>query len=296
MSLLMLLALMTYGRLETFRSFAFVQAEFKTYMEKEERRYANDQAIKRYETSPASQQEKDEEKSQERNPASPKLSFNLFLDKDERASNAALMKPFTDLAKSLMTFLYGGQPFFQEMEQKRPGFLDEILQALIKLSDTFADKEKLHKIKEVATLDLGDPQLNEVFTKMLRGSTEVPEEIPLDEQDLTQEPSEQPIKPVWGYESLLDFITVQKNKLKIRVFLASPELLMAIYGDPSTVDDILATRYQLYRDLVNNVTDSKTSSEDFKSKFTNMQLPTIPADMLDFGVSKTNPRSYSTLP
>lgn len=284
MCILMLLTLMTYGRLEMFRGFSFVQAQFKEYMEKTERNYLNEQAIKRYEDSPATTKEKTDQQQNKKNPASALLSFNLFIDKEQRALHQADLEPHLSAAKSLMTFLYGDQEFFKKAEENRPDFLNEILNALMESTNGLLPTVKLKKTEEIATIDLGDSELNEIFTRMLKGSVEE-----VVEESKTAEPS---FKPERGYYSLLDFITIQSNKLKIRVFLASPQVLISLYGNLSTVRSIVDVRYRLFSALRNESTTAEAAAAEFKAVFQNQQLPSIPDTMLDFGVSKTNPRTY----
>lgn len=273
----MLLAIMTYGRLESFRGFAFMQAQFKEYMTKTERLHVNEEAENRYKKSPASKREKGDQESQERNPASSTLSFRLFIDKAERDKHPAEFEVHTAIAKNLLRFLYGQQPFFQELEQTRPDFLDGLFSALGEVTEGFSDEEKLKKKKEIATLDLKDPELNDVFTLMLRG-VEGPEAKETANFLLDS-----------GYYSLLDFITLQKDKLTTRVYLASPQLLMALFGRPDIVSDIKETRQRLYRDVVNEAITTKEAEEELRARFEDLRLPEVPEKMLNFGVSKTRP-------
>lgn len=293
MSMLMLLAIVTYGRLESFRQFAFVQFTFKKYMEKTEREFFNEEAIKRYKSTVATSSEESEKEERKTNSASSTLSFNLFVDKEQRESNSEFFEHSVNVAKNLMIFLYGEQPFFQEIAEKRPDFLTEIIEALIRVTDNFTEKEKLKKKKELATIDLGDEELNRVFTKMLAGTVDKKEALDNRRRsEITEEEIKITHKPEAGYYSLLDFITIGRNKLQIRVFLASPQLLMAIYGNPDVVTNILQARYQLYRELKNKQRNREELSQDFKTLFQNLKLSNIPESLLDFGVSLSNPRYY----
>lgn len=303
MSMLMILALMTYGRLESFLGFAFVQSQFKVYMEKTERNYVNEEALARYNSEKGSTQEKQESDSNEKNSASSTLSFSLFVDKNDRAKFQKDLETQMTIAKNLIYFLYGDQPFFIQMEEKRPDFVNEIFAALIQVTNGYTKEQELNskKKEEIATVDLGDSELNDVFTKMLKGSVdEILPDSGSENQDV-QEPLNlnNPYKPERGYYSLLNFITLQKNKLKIRVYLASPQLLMAIYGNSDIVRQIIEMRNRIYYDLINASKEgagevAKTSQEAFQRQFQNHQLPLIPQEILDFGVSKTNPRRYTS--
>lgn len=279
MSMLMLLVMITYGRLESFRSFAFVQLQFKEYMEHTERDFINETAVDRYNKTAATRSEKTETEKREMNKASPKLSFNLFVDKEERDANQEQLETHLNVARSLIFYLYGDQEFYKELEARRPNFVNEILSALMTQTETLP---KIKKVKELATVDLKDPELNDAFTRMLKGAYEEP---PKDQE-------KRPMKLQTGYYSLLDFITVGKGKLQMRVFLASRQFLMAVFGNPATVDEIVRVRYKLYRSVRDKVMDAKQASEEFQTLFNNSALPFIPEEFLDFGVSKTNPNRY----
>ena len=279
MSMLMLLVMITYGRLESFRSFAFVQVQFKEYMEHNERAFVNQSAVDRYNSTVATRSEKSQVDQREKSKASSKLSFNLFIDKKERDANQQQLETHLNVARSLIYYLYGDQEFYKELEIKRPNFVNEIFSALMTQSEPLS---KIKKVKELATIDLKDPDLNDAFTRMLKGAYEKPPK--------NKEP--RPIKLDEGYYSLLDFITVGTGKLQLRVFLASRQLLIAVYGNSSTVDEIVRVRYQLYKNVVDKVMDVGQAGEELKTLFGNSALPFVPADFLDFGVSKTNPNRY----
>jgi hypothetical protein len=275
-SMLLLFAILTLGRLESFRNFTFVQAAFKQYMRQTERQYVNNETTKRYKKTVAT---KGTRGKQERNQGSPTLSFELFVDAEARAAEPAALKNHRKVAVDLMAFLYKDQPFFQEAKEMRPNFLNEIIDALIRKTETFTKKEKFKAEEEISTIDLKDEVLNEVFTKMLAGTVK--------KQGEQQSP---PFKPEEGYYSLLDFITIQSNKLKIRVFLASPQLLMALYGNPEVVENILSERYRLFLQVDKNAREAPDAGEEFENAFQGQAI--VPGSMLDFGVSKTNPLQY----
>lgn len=302
-TMLMLLVLLTYGRLESFRGFGYIQAGFKSYMEKHERDYINKEAIDLYESTTATSQNPsndDEEKSQSKSQARAKLMFNLFIDKQERdkqnQQNSKVFEQLSQMTEKLIYYLYSDQPFFQKIEDKRPNFIAEILQALMRSTDGLTEKNKIKKTCDIAQIDLGDFELNDVFTKMLRGSTNLPIKIPVsDNIEIVFEQGQSFVRPNFlpteGYYSLLDFVTLDHGNYKIRVFLASPQLLMAIYGNPTTVYDILQGRYELYKNVKNGgLPDEATNA--FKNQFSNQVLPYILPDTLDFGVSKVNPKDY----
>lgn len=279
MSMLMLLVMITFGRLESFRSHSFVQVKFKEYMKHSERDYINESAMKRYRDTVATRSEKKEKEQRENSKASSKLSFNIFVDKKERDGNPQKLAVHLNTAHYLIDFLYRDQEFYQKLEALRPNFVSEMLSALIVQSESLP---KINHVKELATIDLKDPELNDAFTHMLAGAYVEP---PKGED-------KRPIKLRDGYYSLQDFITVKENKLELRVFLASRQLLMVVYGNPSLVNEIIRVRYQLYKSVVNNVMTADQAREEFRNTFGNEALPFVSQGFLNFDVSKTNPNLY----
>jgi hypothetical protein len=279
MSMLMMLVLMTYGRLESFRNYSFVQVQFKAYMKRSERDYLNKAAIERYHDTHATKYEQKLKKERQDSKASSKLSFYLFVNNQERIKNQASFETQLSVVRNLILFLYGGQKYFVELAERRPNYIDEIFSALM---EETVEPPKITKVKELATVDLQDPELNEAFTRMLKGAYEEP---PAEQKE------KRPLRLDQGYYSLLDFITLE-NKLKLRVYLASKQLLMAVYGNPALVEEILRVRYQLYRNVLKGLLEANAAAEEFKQQFGNAALPDVPVDFLDFGVSKTNPKSY----
>lgn len=273
--MLVVLSILTYGRVESFRNFAIIQIEFENYMKVRARKDVNELAVKRYNHTHVPS--KYRENQSKPNSASSTLSFNLFIDKEERKQHLSELAAHRIVAKNLMHNLYGNQEFFKKVEEKHPQVLDEILDSLIRKSDDFQTKDKINRSQELATIDLDDEDVNLVFTYMLQGDT-----MQKGEKELAN----------GNYPSLLDFITVQKKKLVIRVFLASPPLLMALFGNSDIVKQILDTRIQLYKDVNKNRKTALQASEEFKNIFINKRLPYIPDAMLNFEVSRTNPANY----
>lgn len=297
--MLMLLVMMTYGRLESFRGFAYIQSEFRQYMEIHEREFINDAAIKQYKkTVPKSTDPKSNKGAdQEINEARSLIMFNLFTNKQERDAHPMEFDQLSQITRNLINYLYSDQPFFKKLEEKRPNFVLELLQALMRATEGLNEKEKIKKVGELSTIELDDFELDEAFTAMLKGSFDLHEKVPQSENiELKFEEGRQVFRPNFqpseGYYSLIDFITMDKSgNYKIRIFLASPQLLMAIFGNPSIVYDILQTRYDLYK-AVKTGMEPKEAKKQFSDQFLNQRLPSILPEILDFGVSKTNPRNY----
>lgn len=303
MTMLMLMALMTYARLNAYRSSQVFQTLFEHYMQRDERGYINVAAEKVYAATKGST--KGGKSSGQRVSASPRVSLGPLIKKTEKESAPQVYHHFAALLKSLMTTLYAKQPFFTEMQAQRPSFLDEIITALVRSVDELPSDKRPKKAADLANIRLGDEQLDDVFYKMLRGApynevynaestsiTPSPEQAQGDEDQSDAsviEKEGEEYKSPKGYFSLLDFITLQPVN-KVRVFLAPTEVLKAIFIHDDIVNDIIRKRKELYHQAL--VTDSegvKSLSASFKNEFDNREDPAVGSDILDFTVTKTNP-------
>lgn len=306
-TMLMLLALMTYARLETYRSSQIFQVIFENYMEKDERGYISKVALTAYDTAKGSKKESNGSKPKVM--ASPRISLAPLLKKGEKEKAPQEAASFTALLKNLMITLYADQPFYQKIMDERPSFIDEIIAALIQSVSELPDDKGLKKATDIANLKLGDDKLDDVFYKMLKGASykdvnqtlvpdltkEVPkeqvqsDEDSSDEGNLANEAEEH--RSQEGYFSLLDFVTLQPWN-KVRIYLAPREVLKAIYRNDATVGDVINKRNELYHQA--KLTDSegiKSLGDSFKNEFNHRQDPSV-GDVLDFTVTKTNPKKY----
>lgn len=309
MTMLMLLSLMTYARFESYRNSQAFQIIFKHYMQEEERGYINLQAEKTYKSITVTEKEG---KAAAKIDASPRIGIGLFFDK-KRDSKTKEWEQTKILFKNLVRVLYEKQPFYTQIEQERPSFIDDLIKAITHSVDNVATEKKLSSPTDLANLKLDDPLLDKVLYKMLHGafyksvitntpeptkallnnekSDEVEAETSIDDDDQSTEIAE--FKSPEGYYSLLDFVT-SSSKPKIRVYLASKEVLQTIFPDPATVDAIIEERQRLYRQAISDSegNDTKQLDETFKNQFQRMKDPTIDDETLNFSVSKTNPKYY----
>ncbi len=126
MTMLMLLALMTYGRLETYRSSQIFQVLFENYMEEDERGYINMIALKKYNDAKGSKKESGATRPKVL--ASPRISISLLLKKEDKEKAPLEVASFYALFKNLMISLYDEQPFYKKILEERPHFLKKSLQ------------------------------------------------------------------------------------------------------------------------------------------------------------------------
>lgn len=320
MTILMLLALMTYARLEMFRDTTGMQLIFEYYMKNKEREPVNKTEVDWYyikraskKTAPAGKQNENEDKKKQA-PGSSRISFYYFVNQQGREAAMTQYSMVLPLAKRLVSALYGDAKFYQEALEKRPTLLDDLFAAIIVATDKLKDKDKLKKTEELANLDLGDSQLNEVFAKMLKGVPDFKQEgnKPSEEAEFSaltsdedegvvevktpsasqqEQPQDKKNSPVTkGYPSLYDFITIRNTK-GIRLFLASRPLLMAIYGDPAIVNSVIAFRNELHN-RVRAGLNTQEATKTFQAEIQGYRYEGLDPSLLDFSVTKTNPGDY----
>lgn len=291
-TLLIAMIMLTYAKLDIYRNFNVLESQFKKYMEITERSSINQAAVHWYKKVNVSKRGGgDAQKAQ----GSSRLTFAYFIDKTLQSHKEAAQ--YRHLAKKLIRTLYHKSPFYQELMHVRPHFVDELLTSL-QVADLLPKEKKLRYAKDLANLKLRDEVLDDAFYKMLKGTAEAekskqefhfPEDRSEEEDEVPDVGLKEEYRSPAGYFSLLDYITLQKNT-KVRVFLASKPLLLAIFENPETVDLVLATRQQLYQSVLKGRT-TKEASELFKKQFGSIADRALP-DILDFSVTKTNPKNY----
>ena len=212
------------------------------------------------------------------------VSMRVFLKKERRdETDEETYQKNRFLLIELMKVLYSKAAFFKTLKQKRSeGFLEELVtaieQAAIKAESNH--KKPIKRIQDIVRLDLEDAELQEAFYHMLKGTTNK------NEQDKeTNDKNEQVVfEPTTRnqertYFSLLAFVNMQKST-KVKIKLAAPEVLKAIFGKDEIVQSILVKR---------KLVDAQNAEavEQFTQEFLNQRLPDIPANFLDFTFGRT---------
>lgn len=282
---LMLLSVIAWGRFENYLAFVLTKRGFLEAMEREENRYYSERAEKFYENTHPSATDRVEAEAAEKNGATKEVSFHLFLNAAARESRATEYQAYFKIAKNLMDYLYRDQEFYKKGQEDFPNLSESILNALVKASEGFDKKLKWDQAKEIANVDLADPVLNSVFTKMLKGTIE--------KKDVGKKEWTPYFLPKEGALPLLPFITVRSNQYQIRVFLASAQVLMAIFERPDVVQSIIETRKKLHYDVSSKKMTAEEATNQFRSQFAASASGSIPPNILNWGVSKTYPgRDY----
>jgi hypothetical protein len=252
-TLLLILSVITIEKLEKFKNREVVKKEYQSFIEGSERFAINDRQEKLCDKKKTSKKQ---------------LSFRYFLVKGERKNgNEEESRQLRLITIEFLKVLYGKATFYKEMEQKRPNFLDDLLDGLIASTDRLTDKDKLRRVEDMSRLKLDDPELQDVLYKMLKGT--VKKEDTKEKFVLKNEGT--------SYLSLLDYIHFEKSKI-ITIRFASRELLEAIFGSSEIADQIIVMRKELC--AVKNHPESNLFAQKFKGK----QINGISDDILDFEI------------
>ncbi|MBA3239318.1 MAG: hypothetical protein H0T62_13375 [Parachlamydiaceae bacterium] len=303
-SFLTILALLTYAKIDSFRYFSGIEAQFERYMEQIEQVYSNQIAEKWYKTTKANTSDGHGRRPPD---ASPRLSFAVLIDSNLRAQNQDLYDNTMIWAKSLMTVLYKDRPFFKEASQKSPHFLTEILEGLGRAVDQLPaeQKKQLKNAADLTNLKL-DSNIDTSFYLMLKGCQREESKmglVPLNqsnfvsldgndsdyEDDNIEEAKE--YTGGKGYDSLLNYITLQKST-KVRVYLASFPVLQAISGQAAFARSIIEARTSIYQTIKNASPIPDDTSTQFQAVVQGY-ISGANTKFLDFTVTKTNPAQYN---
>ena len=240
--------------------------------------------------------------------ASPKLNVYILFHQDMSQANPQIDSTLKELLKKLIYILFSEQAIFKNAMEKNPNIVDDLIHSIAAAGSKWTVENKpLKTTDSLENLDLDNQSLQDIYYWMLKGyqrekapSQTVSIQQPMiqitedagDREDASDNQTEEHLHKE-GTISLLDFITVNPNKSKIRVFLAPRALLTAIFGDSHIVDEIIQNRIELYHQA-RNQKEADSLSEQFKQKFASLAL-NVPETMLDFTVTATDPRNYEAL-
>ncbi|MDP1881092.1 MAG: hypothetical protein Q8K60_09165 [Parachlamydiaceae bacterium] len=258
----------TIERLERFKSQTLVQEEYKRLLKDSESKEFNKRQDSLY-LIPRNIHRQ--------------LSFRYILNKEQREKDENVSKQYRQIAIDLMKILYEETFFYKEMENKNSKFLEEMIDQIQEAADE-APKDTVKRVEDMARLKLKDPELQDVYYHMLKGSVTRPQ-LKLDEEKRQKEgtslTAEQKEKT---YVSLLTYIHYSNAGPEIQ--LAPRELLEAIFENPQIAEDIIVKRIELAKDY-----DSK-GEENFKNEFNPKRKTGLSDQILNFKVSKTDKSKY----
>lgn len=296
MTMLMLLTMITYARLESFRAFSTVQAQFEKFMETNEREYTNNQAEKWYDTTKVNAGLK---RNYSPKVGSPRISWYVIINQAVREKNPDHYQLISDLSKKLIIHLFRDSEKFQNALKKNHELLDELLVAIANAAAKLPADKKIKISEDLSTLDLENEELNQLFYDLLKGiyiekkanATSIKES-----QKDRGDQEDQALEDALEYRSeshrvsLLDYLTIRN--LKIKLFLAPPPILESILDvSDQEVQDIQSFRNDLYRDVMNKHKTKEEATKEFQQELQS-RFPFLSDTCYDFSVTKVNPKNY----
>ncbi|CRX37410.1 hypothetical protein [Estrella lausannensis] len=271
-SMLLLLAAMTYAKMESYKSVVLFRNQLESYSDVSKNRFDERFYDALYEeTSMDSKQGGTKANSGEG------FAFigltPLLTESPEGEENRNFSKK---LLKEIIPVLYEDQSFYQQMVSKRPSFANDLVEELTKaLQHSIKNRGKPpKKIEEIANIEFEDPLLAEGWYKMLKGFM-----APRGEKTELQE----------EYPSIIDYLTLRGDG-KIRLYLAPRPLLYVLFGESGTADEAAALRMELYNDVKSDRVKPEQATKTFEEAFQTRLRSDIPPGKIDFSVSKTNPK------
>lgn len=288
MALLLALTILTTTKLHTLKTLMTIRAKYLLYMKEAESIEFSQCQREKYDAKHKNDGSEEEQESSDKSGktrirAVRKLNL-LALARGDKSGKIDSYTTISIITKRLLNLLYKDQPFYQKIQEKRPDFLNELLEKLKANGPDY--QERLGSVTDLAQIDIHDAELSEVFAKMLEGAIISPELLQANGED------KKSFRDV--YPSLKDFTTYDKGIETIRIFLAPPELLMAIFNDENTVDSIIKTRKDHFKELRKHNEDDLTLprqvlSEKFKSAFESKLPPELDKSLFNFEVTATSP-------
>lgn len=281
--MLMVLASMSYSELKIFTSQSLAQNAWAKFMQSKEGCVYNEAARKVYEDAPKSKKDSWEERESNGLQQDPKqdrtqtegqarINFRVLVGKEKDLEESAYQE-FIEVLKNLITDLYKDEPFFKKAQSEQPNFLDDIFNKLREVKN-----DKIKKSTDLATLNLGvGVELQEVFYLLMK---KIPR-VKNGEKGEKDKPCEE--------ISLLNYLS-EGSKNKIRVYLASRDMLKAVFENEEVVNDIIKQRVDLFKKIKDgNAEAIGAATEEFRSSFIGQSGF---REILDFSVSKTDPKGY----
>lgn len=261
-SFLALLTLLTYSRLSGFVVTKAIHQEYGQFIENFQEGVQAQAAVHKYQ---ALSQSFDKD-------APPKSRVRAH-----RCLNLAHLTSNDDVAlilKNLIVTLFAKAPFYEEAILENPMIVDEVIRAMQKaLQETNGIKKS-----ELCTLELQDEKLQRFFYKLLK-----------DRERLKDEEDEELLVAEEATRIFNEVIIFNPEKLPIRVYLANPVLLQAIFQNEKVVQEIIESRKSYYKMVKKNPDRKEALTEEFTSRFAALLPPPFQPSLLNWEISQTSP-------
>jgi len=276
MTMLMLFTMLTYARLETFRSFFHTQKEFEHHMTSTERKTLNDKAFALYNAMRGKRESTDPGKA--RPPKGiKKLGWSILFDKNKQKEQSLKYQQVLDVSVRLIYSIFRHNHTFIDLVKEDADIVERLLKAIGDAAEERESSQKIRRDRDLESLNLSDPKLNHLFYLLLKGVY------------ADNEKNQQQDKVV----RLDDYVTLSNDPL--RPYLASQKILLAIYQEQNIVDKICERRTAIYKQL-NKYTgqqleDAKKQYMEEFSDYLQGLSSQLSLEFIDASVTTTQPNN-----
>ena len=248
-SILMLMAILTTARLNSFLDFYEVRSQYRHYMSVTERSFLQKRADDLYQNQNRSKSSNEDGEGS----AISKLRFSFFPPSDIDSTGDHRQR--REIVVRLIDRLIEGETLYGEMILRR---LEEAA-----LEIDFSTIGKLETVRDLADIpSLFDAELGEIWCRLLAGS-------------------------LGDYINVKQSDKMKSNQ--VRLYLAKRELLEAIFVDkPGLVEQIMETRWDIFKNYPKD-DDGGLHREASELRLETLVSRTQYASLLDTKVSRTRP-------
>jgi hypothetical protein len=281
-ALLLSLSALSYHSLQSFFTTSYSQALWDKELKEESSCRFNDSVETKYKklSKTPSFQDEDygdevDEKDKKRNQdAAAGINFRFLVYEKTVEEHPTERDMMIEVAKNLITILYGEQEFFKIKTALRPDVVDALFEALIE--GQYGPK-KPTDIKKLEKISMNDPLLREFYYAIIKSADLGPQgnkAVSLGKKKLD-----------CGSTSFADFLS-NKSANKIRVFLAPSALLLALFQNEATVLSIIEMRKELHKEIKSKTKEIDAATQEFSSAFSGYSSY---QEILDFNAGTTAP-------
>lgn len=212
------------------------------------------------------------------NEYSSKINFRLLIDKEKAEQNPENDLLLLKLVNNLLNFLFDDQLFYQRVLLENPQIFQTLIAAVREAQAELPIPVK--RKSNLGKIELKDPMLQSFWYELLRLNP-----VSLNKAKLLKSKESDILCLEYSLKSFLS----DANSEKIHLYLAPRAILFAIVQDMNRVEEIIAKRYELYKQYKGS---SNEATEIFKSF--SMAIPAIAEfePILAFNVTGTNPKDY----
>lgn len=297
---LLALSSISYQSMLHYKTNALIRNVYDTYMRVEETCAFNKLVEKEYRSLKRAQgkklttKEEDNLEKKESPKGASTINFRYLIDPSYPKDHPQETEMVLELLKRLIYFLYGDQPFFQEIILKRPSALEDLFQALQATNAALPEKDRIIGEKSLSLLQLPDPLLQKLWEDLLIKNplslSVLQKMLGVSKETILKSEKKQCAKV-----SLADYLN-RRAVLKLRVFLAPRALLYALLQNENDVQEVVKKRKELHSEVLKTngkkEEDATLEFEQFLEQFSPVMAQKL---ILDFSVNSTRPSSYEVI-